>query len=54
MSAAETGSELKDNAIDLLFVENRILPFEKLLLQNKLIFFHLVEYNYAPRSFTNI
>lgn len=37
-----------------LFIENRILPFDKLLLQNKLLFFHSIEFNYAPRSFNNV
>jgi hypothetical protein len=37
-----------------LFIENRILPFDKLLLQNKLLFFHSIEFNYAPCSFNNV
>jgi hypothetical protein len=37
-----------------LFLANRILPFDKHILQNKLLFFHSVEFNYAPRSFANI
>jgi hypothetical protein len=36
-----------------LFLDNRILPFDKLILQNKLLFFHSVEFKYAPRSFAN-
>jgi hypothetical protein len=37
-----------------LFIANRILPFDKLILQNKLLFFHSIEFNYAPRSFVGI
>jgi hypothetical protein len=37
-----------------LFRVNKILPFDKLLLQNKLLFFHSIEYKYAPRSFDEV
>ncbi len=39
---------------DPLFIANKILPLDKLLLQNKLLFFHSIKYKYAPRSFNNI
>jgi hypothetical protein len=39
---------------DPLFIANKILPLDKLLIQNKLLFFHSIEYKYAPRSFDNI
>jgi hypothetical protein len=39
---------------DPLFIANKILPLDKLLLQNKLLFFHSIEYKYALRSFDNI
>ena len=36
-----------------LFYEQKILPFELLSLQSKLIFMHTVHYKYAPKSFLN-
>ncbi len=36
-----------------LFLGNRILPFEKLILQSKLLFMHSVDYDYAPLSFSD-
>ena len=33
---------------------NKILPFDKLCLQAKLLVMHLVHYNYAPHSFNDI
>jgi hypothetical protein len=37
----------------LLFYNNNILPFEKLILQSKLLFMHAIEYNYAPPAFSD-
>ncbi len=37
-----------------LFLANKILPFDKLILQSKLLFFHSIVYKYAPRSFSEI
>ena len=37
-----------------LFLANKILPFEKLMLQSKLLFMHSIHYEYAPKSFHNI
>jgi hypothetical protein len=37
-----------------LFYANNILPFDKLILQSKLLFMHSIEYNYAPNSFADI
>jgi len=37
-----------------LFTSLRILPFEKFLLLNKLLFMHAVAYGYAPSSFRNV
>jgi hypothetical protein len=37
-----------------LFLQNKILPFDKLILQSKLLFMHSVDYNYAPQSFNGI
>ena len=37
-----------------LFKANKILPFDKLCLQAKLLVMHLVHYNYAPHSFNDI
>jgi hypothetical protein len=34
-----------------LFLNSHILPFEKLLILNKLLFMHSIAYNYAPTSF---
>jgi hypothetical protein len=36
-----------------LFLSNNILPFDKLLSFNKLMFMHSVAYNYAPPAFDN-
>jgi hypothetical protein len=36
-----------------LFVRLGILPYEKLIEQAKLLFMHSIEYNYAPRAFSN-
>jgi hypothetical protein len=38
---------------NLLFYINNILPFEKLIPQNKLLFMHSIAYDYAPPSFNN-
>ena len=37
-----------------LFLANKILPFEKLMSQSKLLFMHSIHYEYAPKSFHNI
>ena len=37
-----------------LFIENKILPLDKILKQGKLIFMHSIFYNYAPQSFRNV
>jgi hypothetical protein len=37
----------------LLFYNNNILPFEKLILQSKLLFMHAIEYSYAPPAFSD-
>jgi hypothetical protein len=37
-----------------IFIETKILPFDKLSLQSKLLFMHSVDYKYAPQSFANI
>lgn len=37
-----------------LFIENRILPFEKIIYLQKLLFMHAVHNNYSPPSFVNI
>jgi hypothetical protein len=37
-----------------LFRANKILLFDKLLLQNKLLFFYSIEYKYAPHSFDEV
>jgi hypothetical protein len=39
---------------DPLFLQCKILPFDKLILQSKLLFMHSIDYNYAPHSFCNI
>jgi hypothetical protein len=36
-----------------IFLQNKILPFDKLILQSKLLFMHSVDYKYAPQSFEN-
>ena len=36
-----------------LFLEHKILPFDKIIKQGMLNFMHSVNYNYAPSSFTN-
>ena len=36
-----------------LFLENKILPFEKIVKMGKLKFMHSIYYNYAPSSFAN-
>jgi hypothetical protein len=36
-----------------LFIEHKILPFEKIIKQGKLLFMHSVYYDYAPHSFNN-
>jgi hypothetical protein len=37
-----------------LFINNRILPFDKLTSLNRLLFMHSIAFNYAPKSFANI
>jgi hypothetical protein len=37
-----------------LFLQSRILPIDKLILQSKLLFMHSIDYNYAPSSFRDI
>ena len=37
-----------------LFVSTKILPFDKLILQRKLLFMHSIHNNYAPKSFSDI
>jgi hypothetical protein len=39
---------------DPLFLNIHILPFDKLLTLNKLLFMHSIAYNYAPLSFREI
>ena len=36
-----------------LFLQNKILPFDKLIMQSKLIFMHAVQYGYAHETFLN-
>ena len=36
-----------------LFTSTKILPFDKLILQRKLLFMHAIHYNYAPKSFAD-
>jgi hypothetical protein len=35
---------------DKLFIENRILPFEKIISMNRLLFMHTIAYKYANLS----
>ncbi len=37
-----------------LFLANRILPFDKLIVLNRLLFMHSIAYDYAPPTFKNI
>jgi hypothetical protein len=37
-----------------LFLENNVLPFDKLITLNRLLFMHAIAYNYAPNTFANI
>jgi hypothetical protein len=37
-----------------LFLELKILPFDKIIKQGKLIFMHSINFQYAPKAFTNI
>jgi hypothetical protein len=39
---------------DSVFRANKILLFDKLLQQNKLVFFHSIEFKYAPPSFDDV
>ena len=39
---------------DPLFLDTHILPFDKLLTLNKLLFMHSIAYNYTPLSFREI
>ena len=48
-----TKSKINDHTSPL-FLSNKILPFEQLIYQNKLLFMHSVHYDYAPKSFQNI
>ena len=44
----------KNNAHTIpLFQETKILPFEKLMLQRKLLFMHSIHNDYAPKSFAD-
>ncbi len=36
-----------------LFLENKILPFDKLIKLHKLLFMHSIAYEYAPATFEN-
>jgi hypothetical protein len=36
-----------------LFTSTRILPFDKLLTYNCLLFLHSIAYNYSPKTFNN-
>jgi hypothetical protein len=36
-----------------LFSSTRILPFDKLLTYNRLLFMHSIAYNYSPKTFNN-
>ena len=36
-----------------LFTNTKILPFDKLILQRKLLFMHAIHYNYALKSFAD-
>jgi hypothetical protein len=47
-------SNSKYNAhINPLFAENGVLPFDKLITLNRLLFMHSIAYNYAPQTFSN-
>ncbi len=37
-----------------LFLANRILPFEKLIVLNRLLFMHSIAYDFAPLTFENV
>jgi hypothetical protein len=37
-----------------LFLENNVLPFDKLITLTRLLFMHAIAYNYAPNTFANI
>jgi hypothetical protein len=37
-----------------LFLETNVLPFNKLITLNRLLFMHAIAYNYAPKTFANI
>ncbi len=37
-----------------LFLRHNILPFEKIIKQGKLLFMHSVQFEYCPKSFTNV
>ena len=37
-----------------LFLQHKILPYDKIIKQCKLVFMHSVNYNYAPSSFVDI
>ncbi len=36
-----------------LFLENKILPFDKLITLHRLLFMHSIAYKYAPPTFNN-
>ncbi len=36
-----------------LFAENGVLPIDKLITLNRLLFMHAIAYNYAPQTFAN-
>ncbi len=37
-----------------LFLQQKILPFESIVKQSKLLFMHSIYYNYAPKSFEGV
>ena len=37
-----------------IFLEQRILPLNKIIKQSKLLFMHSINMNYCPESFLNI
>ena len=48
-----TGSKYNAHTTPL-FIQHKILPFEKIIKQGNLIFMHSVNYKYAPKSFDRI
>jgi hypothetical protein len=46
-----TGSTYNAHTLPL-FLDHKVLPFDKILKQGKLLFMHSIRYNYAPKSFS--